>query len=326
MPSSVYVRLPNWVGDACMCLPAIALLQDAGLPLVLCGRPWARDLFAGLAPAAMLAVGQGFRADLQHLRSRPIRGARGLLFTNSFSSALTMRLAHVPAVGYRGDGRSLLLRWPVARPAVTHEVEVFYHLARQALARWKVDTTTLPESPPPRLHLPLTAGNRGAATQALALAGIDRPVVLLSPTATGLHHGQPKAWPHFEALARALNDAGHCCVICPPPNEVAVAQAAVPSAKVLPSLPLGGFAALAQRAALVVCNDSGTSHLAAAVGARQITLFGVTRRERTGPWSPDAVCLGAHDAWPDIVTVVERALQMLDEAPRDAAETELRPV
>ena len=52
--------------------------------------------------------------------------------------------------------------------------------------------------------------------------------------------------------------------------------------------------------------------LAAAVGARQITLFGVTRRERTGPWSPDAVCLGSHDAWPDVGTVVERAMQMLD--------------
>jgi heptosyltransferase-2 len=303
-----------------MCLPALALLQDAGLPLVLCGKPWARDLFAGLTPAAVLAVGQGFRADLAHLRSRPIRGARGLLFTNSFSSALTMGLAHVPAVGFRGDGRSLLLRWPVKRPAATHEVEMFYYLARQALARWKVDISQLPAAPPPRLHLPLTAGNRGAATQALTLAGVDRPVVLLSPTATGLHHGQPKAWPHFEALAQALNAAGHCSVICPPPNEIAIAQAAVPSARLLSSLPLGGFAALAQRAALVICNDSGTSHLAAAVGARQITLFGVTRRERTGPWSPDAVCLGSHEGWPDIPTVVERALQMLSERRRPVAE------
>lgn len=304
-----------------MCLPALALLQEAGLPLVLCGKPWARDLFAGLAPNAVLAVGQGFRADLNSLRSLPVRSARSLLFTNSFSSALTMSLAHIPAAGFRGDGRSLLLRWSVARPALTHEVEMFHYLARQTLARWRIDISALPESPPPRLSLPLTTGNHGAATQALTLAGIDRPVVLLSPTATGLHHGQPKAWQHFEALARALEAAGHCCVICPPPNEIAVAQAAVPSAKLLPSLPLGGFAALAQRAALVICNDSGTSHLAAAVGARQITLFGVTRRERTGPWSPDAICLGSHDAWPDVGTVVEQALLMLDgpSAPAAAA-------
>jgi heptosyltransferase-2 len=71
---------------------------------------------------------------------------------------------------------------------------------------------------------------------------------------------------------------------------------------------------------LVVCNDSGTSHLAAAVAARQITLFGVTRRERTGPWSPDAVCLGSHDAWPDVGTVVERAMQMLDSPATPMAE------
>lgn len=58
-----------------------------------------------------------------------------------------------------------------------------------------------------------------------------------------------------------------------------------------------------------MCNDSGTSHVAAAAGARQITLFGVTRRERTGPWSPDAVCLGAEGQWPalsDVLAAVEQ--------------------
>ncbi len=314
MSSSVYVRLPNWVGDACMCLPALSLLEQAGLSLVLCGKPWAPDLFAGLAPAGVMAAGQGIGADIRSLRARPPRGARALLFTNSFSSALAMRLAHIPAAGYRHDGRSLLLRWPVPRPEGKHEVEVFFHLAREALKRWDIDVSTLPTVPAPRLSLPLTVGNHAAAAQALALTGIDRPIVLLSPTATGLHHGRPKAWPHFEALAQELERAGHLCVICPPPNEVKVAQAAVPTARLLPSLPLGGFAALAQRAALVVCNDSGTSHLAASVGARQITLFGVTRRERTGPWTPDAVCLGSHEAWPDIGEVTSEALRLLREA------------
>ncbi|WP_262357148.1 glycosyltransferase family 9 protein, partial [Bordetella pertussis] len=43
----------------------------------------------------------------------------------------------------------------------------------------------------------------------------------------------------------------------------AEARRNAPSATLLPPLGLGAFAALAQRAALVVCNDSGVSHVAA---------------------------------------------------------------
>jgi heptosyltransferase-2 len=44
--------------------------------------------------------------------------------------------------------------------------------------------------------------------------------------------------------------------------------------------------------------------VAAAVGARQVTIFGVTERARTGPWSPRAVCVGANGAWPAVAAVV----------------------
>lgn len=82
----------------------------------------------------------------------------------------------------------------------------------------------------------------------------------------------------------------------------------------LPPLPLGAFAALTARAALVICNDSGVSHVAAAAGARELTLFGVTRPGRTGPWSPRAVCVGSETAWPSSEVVEQRANAMLDDA------------
>ncbi len=65
-------------------------------------------------------------------------------------------------------------------------------------------------------------------------------------------------------------------------------------------------------AALVICNDSGVSHLGAAVQARQLTLFGVTDPARTGPWSDRAVCLGRTDEWPSVNEVLEQALALLD--------------
>jgi heptosyltransferase-2 len=74
---------------------------------------------------------------------------------------------------------------------------------------------------------------------------------------------------------------------------------------------LGIYAALAERAAVVIANDSGSSHVAAAVGARQVTIFGVTDRSRTGPWSPRAVCVGHDGHWPDVGEVVAALDQAL---------------
>ncbi len=316
MPDSLYVRLPNWVGDACMCLPALSLLQTLHLPLVLCGRPWAQDLFAGLAPAAFIPMGGGFAANLRAIKRtrQAYRAPRGVVFPNSLSSAALFRLAGIPAAGYRNDGRGLLLKWPVTKQAEHHEVEVFYRLVSQAMSNWQTSTQAL-SGPGKRLELPLTAAHRQTAQRVLDEAGIDRPFVLLAPMATGLHHGQPKAWPQFDELARALQKHGYLCLACPPPHEGEQTRLAIPTAQILPPLGLGAFAALAARAALVICNDSGTSHVAAAAGARQITLFGVTRRERTGPWSPDAVCLGSEQGWPALEDVVTASLQCLKARP-----------
>ena len=73
------------------------------------------------------------------------------------------------------------------------------------------------------------------------------------------------------------------------------------------------FAALTASAALVICNDSGVSHVAAAAAARELTLFGVTRPGRTGPWSPRAVCLGTDNAWPSVEQAVQQATSLLHE-------------
>ena len=65
------------------------------------------------------------------------RRARGLLLPDSLSSALVFRLAGLPSAGYRDDGRSLLLRWPVDKPdASLHAVESWHYLTRAALTRW----------------------------------------------------------------------------------------------------------------------------------------------------------------------------------------------
>ena len=94
-------------------------------------------------------------------------------------------------------------------------------------------------------------------------------------------------------------------------REEALAKAACPDATILPPTTLGNFAAIAKRAQVVIANDSGVSHIAAAVGARQITLVGVTEPERTAPWNPDAVVLGENGRWPSVEEVTANLLSVV---------------
>ncbi|MGS1106513.1 glycosyltransferase family 9 protein [Achromobacter anxifer] len=317
--SCLYVRLPNWVGDVCMSLPSLRALQASGLPLVICARPWARDLLDGVAKQDFIPmrgkVGPDRAAVSAHRRGLGSQGrrARGLLLPDSLSSALVFRLAGLPSAGYRDDGRSFLLRWPHAKPSDSlHAVQSWHHLTREALTRWGLPSG--PAEPGPTLDLPLTPAHQSAADLALEAAGLaGQRFVLIAPTATGLHKGKIKVWPGFDTLTRALQARGHTVVMCPPPAETEEARRNAPTALLLPPLSLGAFAALTARAALVICNDSGVSHVAAAANARELTLFGVTRPGRTGPWSPRAVCVGSEHAWPSVEEVEQQAYLLLDE-------------
>jgi heptosyltransferase-2 len=310
----VLIRLPNWVGDVCMCLPAIARLNALGIPLAICAKPWAKDLLSGLNLQSFIPISGKFTDDLRTLRAW--HGAhptfeKALLLPDSLSSALLFKLAGFQSAGYRDDGRSLLLRWgfnpPRPRP---HATKSWFHLTELALASWKYDFTT--QEIPATLHLPLTATHQQLAQQAIERSGLaDTEFILIAPTAVGLHKGQIKVWPHFDVLTRQLQDYGHHVVMCPPASEQAAALHAAPTAQLLPPMALGPFAALTSLAKLVICNDSGVSHLCAAANGHQLTLFGVTDPERTGPWTPNTVNLGQNGHWPAPHAVVERVQQLL---------------
>src|SRR5690606_14980965 len=142
----------------------------------------------GKIPADCASV-RAFRRPAGHT------GARGLLLPDSLSSALVFRFAGIPSAGYRDDGRSMLLRWPIDKPHTPmHAVESWFHLTRTALSAWGLPVTAT--GPGAELGLRLTEEQARAGARALAEADLDgRPFVLIAPTATGLHHGKVKVWP-----------------------------------------------------------------------------------------------------------------------------------
>jgi heptosyltransferase-2 len=309
--TKVLVRLPNHVGDACMALPALHALRAAGLNCALAGKPWGGSLLASLGLPYLPISGQllADRATLRGWLASNAGEPRGLVLPNSFGSALLFALAGVPSAGLATDFRRLLLRWPIPAPGECHEVERFHAAAVGALEAWGRRVSA---DVPPELGLRLTVQQIAEAAGLLQQHGVDR-YALLAPVATGRHHGRAKHWEHFAELVPALQARGLQAVAAPTVQEAEAVRAALPGAMLLPPVALGVYAALSQRAAVAIANDSGSSHVAAAVGARQVTIFGVTDRHRTGPWSPRAVCVGAYGAWPglpEVIMAIDQALAL----------------
>lgn len=303
MPTELIVRLPNHLGDACMSLPALELLAARGHALTLVGRPWAQDLFAAY-PWPIVPLPRERRARIETLRNRFKRGTPALLLTNSIGSALDFRLAGLRSTGYGTDLRRALLARAIAVPArwrrgqpPMHMVEYYFELAAAIVG----NAPPLP----PRLSLRLAPSAIERARRVLASAGIDEDFVMLCPVAIGLHKGRFKAWDGFGALCGGLLARGVAVVACPGPGERAAVEQAIAGATILPETDVGTFAALLAASRLVVANDSGAAHVAAAVGARLVTLFGVTDARRTGPWSPTAIRVGRDGAWPKLDEVAQ---------------------
>lgn len=304
MPASLpalFVRLPNHLGDACMCLPALDLLARTHA-LHLVGKRWAASLFEAYG-WPLSAVGD-FWPTVRALRKARQRigtaGADGVLFTNSFGTALQMRLAGIHAAGYPTEARGLVLARRVPIPpawsAGLHTVGFYYALAAAL-------TGSAP-SPPAALQLRLSDRAQRDARSLLAAAGVDGPYVVLCPVAVGLHHGKVKVWSGFARLCADLLARGQRVVSVPGPGERAAVQAAVPGAAVLPETDVGTFAAVLAASRVVVANDSGPGHVAAAVQAPLVSVFGVTDPLRTTPWGPGVRRVGSGAGWPDYDAVV----------------------
>jgi heptosyltransferase-2 len=321
---SLVVRLPNHLGDACMALPALECLAAAGWSLTIAGRPWAVDLLAA-RPWQVVALPPSRSDSIAALRGAlkalP-RETEALLLTNSFSSALEFRLAGLRPSGYATDGRRLLLRHAVPVPREwagdMHTVAYYLHLARALKLRHNLPPGTRRPASVPAPQLPVSATARERASAALAAAGVHGPYVVLCPTARGQHHGQDKCWDGFGRLAGELIAGGHAVVVCPGPGEAEAARTAVPQVRPLEPLPLDAFAALLAASRLVVANDSGPGHLAAAVGAPLVGVFGVTDPTKTRPLGASVHIIGSSSAWPAYAQVSAQVAALLAPAPDPA--------
>ncbi len=275
------VIAPNWIGDAVMSLPVLrALKRNAPTRrLAVLARPGPAAIYRAEGSADEVRVARGFLASFR-IAAQGGFGEAWLL-PNSFRAALVPFLALVPErIGYASDGRGPLLTNALPPPPRTgHQLRDYDPLLESRGIE--------PDLDPPRL--PLSAESTGRAREAFARAGLpaDRPLVLLAP---GAAFGWTKRWPaeRFGRLGQLLLERGLLSALVIGPGEERLAEEArVAAGGYLPALgadldPMG-VAALAARAQVVVSNDSGPMHLAAAVGTPVVAIFGPTDPGRTGP-------------------------------------------
>jgi heptosyltransferase-2 len=273
------VICPSWVGDTVMATPVLRAVR-AHCPdarVVAAMRPGLDDVLRGVAwideprplrlkgPLGPLPAGRALRRD---------RPDAVLLLPNSFRSAVAARLSGAPVrIGYDRDRRGRLLthRLPVERSAAPTPAVAYY--ARLGAFACGVDEID------PTVELAVTDDERAAATR--LLDGVGERFLLLNPGA----NKPAKRWP-AERFARAADELrethGLDVVVSGGPGETdltaAVARAARGPVTDLArrGVDLGALKAIIARAALVITNDTGPRHLAAALGTPVVSLFGPT--------------------------------------------------
>jgi heptosyltransferase-2 len=285
MSDRTVVVMPNWVGDCVMAAPVVAALADSGRRVTVLARKPLLPLLALFRGVDETMARSDDETCSEALAAEGFGEA--VVLPNSFRSArLVSRAGISRRFGYRGNFRAPLLAPPVARPRGRRaQVEDY----RELLAAMRVDE---PESWVPEIALgdELRARGRERLERArLTASGSEAPLVGLSP---GAEWGPSKRWPmkRWGDLAIDLRRRipGVRQAIFVGPKEIWLGVRVHEESGKLhpvigPDLDLAGLAGVLAHLDLLVTNDSGPMHLAAALGVPCVALFGPTDRRRTAP-------------------------------------------
>jgi lipopolysaccharide heptosyltransferase II len=298
-PAKILVRATNWVGDGVMSLPALKALQERfpSAEIVMVVKPSVADLYLHHPAVNRLivydAAGEhrdpgGFGKLVEQIRSE--RFDMAVLFQNAFHAAWMAWRSRIPVrIGYGLEGRGVLLTdsVPVPPPALYgHQSNYYLQLLFRAGLIERV-------TPVERIPLEIENSEKAWATRQLKSLGLGGPRFLIGLT-PGAAFGSAKRWllDRYANLADRLIGALNADVlIFGSPSEKPLAEEIAHGMSHTPVIMTGEttlrqLISLLVQCRLVITNDSGPMHLAAALGLPVVAIFGSTDETATGPVSP----------------------------------------
>jgi heptosyltransferase-2 len=305
-PQRILVVQPNWVGDAVMATPTLRaireLFPDSQISYLLrryvkpiyTGMPWADKLITFRTGKTKAKAGKGQFFELAaRLRARKFDLA--VILPNSFKSALVCKMAGIDRIiGYDRDGRGFLLSdklLPVkdkGKFLPTPIVKYYLGLAHYLGSKHREL----------KLELFVTSSEKREAQHVLERAGLSAdisrpgasglpPLILLNP---GAQYGAAKCWlpEYFAQLSdRLVDELGATILLSSAPRERAIIDAINSHSRRATidlsraGCTLGALKEIIRRCDLMVTNDTGPRHIAAAFDVPVVTVFGPTHPEWT---------------------------------------------
>jgi len=294
----------NWLGDSIMTMPAIQAYRRAfpGKRLVMLVKPSLAELWPMHPAIDETLVCAGTFPEIRKISAQisARHFAAAFILPQSFRSALVPFLAKVPQrIGPRGHFRSCLLT------SITH-FQNTKHLHQQYESMAILGQEAIQN------ELPVLNINTSLLAKADAMlpgrqpGKVGRGRQFLIGLIPGAARGPAKCWPadYFAALGKIIRKNLECDIILFGSNadrelcaRIAAAigndesnhSAGVINLAGKTSLP--ELAALLSRCSVVIGNDSGGVHLAAAAGAAVIVIFGITDPAKTKPLGPRVIVL-----------------------------------
>lgn len=274
----IFVRSLNWLGDAVFQAPALRLLH-ARMPeaeLFIQAKPSVAEVVRAYGLGEVLPWEEGPLARGRQIRA--LGADVALLLPKSFGSAVDAFLGRVPQrIGWGGQGRN---------PLLTRVLKRWDDSDHYALRFRSLVASALGEGENPATSAVLQLPRVWAEAAAPLLQDVKDPFVVLAAGASG---GLAKQWEpaQWKALLKNIGAAGYRVLVVGKREEAALGAFLAEGERSVLDLvgrtdlrQLGGLAA---GASLVVANDSGLLHLASALGAPLLGIYGPTNPGTSHP-------------------------------------------
>lgn len=289
----IIVRVPNWIGDAVLSTPALTLLRkiypDSHIAVLT--KEWAGDVFKNNPSIdEIIILDKGLLQSAGEIRKKQFNS--GVLFPDSFSSALLFFIAGIPErIGYSTDGRYLLLTRRVRRYRdFKKEHQVFYFLRLvQSFKHLQPDIEYFRNI---NLVWRISDEERKKADLFLKKMGLSFEKDILVGINPGAAFGPAKRWfpERYANLADELVKRYNAKILIFGGVQDFEIVREISSMMESPSINLAGktnlreLAAIIGRCRIFITNDTGPMHIASAVGTKVVAIFGSTDPVRTSPW------------------------------------------